>query len=112
LLAQVHHAYFTQARAFMDDFSQSIQKGLLKAIENNQAGGLREGTAEVSFLFNDEGGIGEVWGATNSEVLESALNRLDWQTIPLPGTFRLKIKGLHVRIRIEGGEPFLSFTVL
>jgi hypothetical protein len=111
-LAQIHHAYITQTRAFMDGFSQSIQKGLLKAIESNRVGGLHEGTAEVTFFFNDEGGMGEVWGATNSEVLESALNRLDWQSVPLPGAFRLKIKGLHVMIRIEKGEPFLSFTVL
>lgn len=111
-LAQIHHAYLMQTRVFMDNFSQSIREGLLKAIESDPAGGLREGTAEVTFFFNDEGGFGEVWGATNSEVLKSVLNRLDWQSVPLPGSYRLKLKGLHVKISIEKGEPSLSFTVL
>jgi len=111
-LAQIHHSYITQTRAFMDNFLQSIEKGLSKAIESNQAGSLREGTGEVTFYFNDEGGIGEVWGATNSKVLESALNRLDWRSVPLPGEFRLRITGLRVKIRIHAGEPSLSFTVL
>ncbi len=111
-LAQIHHSYLMQTRVFMDNFSQSIREGLLKAIESDLAGGLREGTAEVTFFFNDEGGFGEVWGATSSEVLKSALNRLDWQSVPLPGAYRLKLKGLHVKISIEKGEPSLSFTVL
>lgn len=111
-LAQIHHAYAADARAFVDNVTQSIQVGLLREIEHSRSTGLHEGTAYVTFYFNDEGGLGEIWGATNSEELESALNRLDWGSVPLPGAYRLKMKGLQVRIRINRGEPSFSFALL
>ncbi len=48
------------------------------------SGGLSEGTAEVMLYFSDEGGLGEIWGATNSEKLQALLERLDWKSVPRP----------------------------
>ncbi len=111
-LAQIHHKYFAQAGAFMDNLSQSIKKGLNREIEMDTTGGLREGAAQVTFYFNDEGGLGEIWGATDSLVLKSALNRLNWLAVPLPGDYRLRIKGLLVKITIVNGEPALAVSML
>ncbi len=96
----------------MDNLSQSIKQGLRKEIETDASGVLREGTAQVTYYFNDEGGLGEIWGATDSLELKSALNHLEWRTFPLPGPYKLRIKGLLVKIRITDGEPTLSVTML
>jgi hypothetical protein len=111
-LARIHHAFAIHAYAFVENASQSIQKALHREIESDPSGGLSEGTAEVMLYFNDEGGLGGISGATSSEKLQSLLGRLDWKSVPLPGDYRLKMKGLHVKIKIDRGEPSLFLTVL
>ncbi len=112
LLAHMHHAYIMQGRAFMDNFSEALQKSLLKAIESTQAGSIPDDTAEITYYFDDKGDIGEVLGSSKSDVLKSVLNRLEWWSVPLPGEYRLRIKGLQVKVRMESGKPSLTLTVL
>ncbi len=112
LLAHMHHAYIMQGRAFMDNFSQAIHNNLLKAIESTQAGSIPDDTAEITYYFDDKGDIGEVLGSSKSDVIKSVLNRLEWWSVPLPGEYRLRIKGLQVKVRMESGKPSLTLTVL
>ncbi len=111
-LAQIHHTYYSQAGAFMANLSQTIEKDLRREIEISSKGTLLEGTAAVTFYFNNEGGLGEIWGATNSAELKSALNHLDWLAVPLPGSYSLRIKRLLVKIKIANGEPTLTVNIL
>jgi len=111
-LAQIHHAFATHTYTFVENASRSIQAALHREIASGPAGELSEGTAEVLLYFNDEGGLREIWGATTSEKLHVLLDRLDWKSIPLPGTYRLRMKSLHVKIKIDRGEPSLVLTGL
>jgi hypothetical protein len=111
-LAILHHIYAVHTRAFVENAALSLHQALHKEIESDLSGTLRDGTAEVTFFFNDAGGIAEVRGASGSDSLMSALGRLDWQSVPAPGAYRLKMKGLHVMIKIDKGEPSFFFTAL
>jgi hypothetical protein len=111
-LAVLHHIYAVHTRVFVEKAAVSLQKALHKEIEGDLSGTLRDGTAEVMFYFNDAGGIAEVRGSSSSDGLMSALGRVDWQSVPAPGTYRLKMKGLHVMIKIDKGEPSFFFTAL
>jgi hypothetical protein len=111
-LAVLHHIYAVHTRVFVEKAALSLQEALHKEIEGDLSGTLRNGTAEVMFYFNDAGGIAEVRGSSSSDDLMSALGRLDWQSVPAPGAYRLKMKGLHVMIKIDRGEPSFFFTAL
>ena len=111
-LARTQHIIAIHTRAFVETASQSIQKALHKEIVSDPSGGLNEGTAEVTFYFNENGGIGEVWGDSDSEKLKAALAKLDWRSVPSPADFRFRMNGLRVSIKIERGEPALLFYSL
>jgi len=106
------HLSAIHTRVFMDKAALSLNQAIHKEIDNDLSGTLNDGTAEVIFYFNDAGGIAEVRGSSSSDSLLSALGRLDWQSVPAPGTYRLKMKGLHVIIKIARGEPSFFFTLL
>ncbi len=59
-MARIHHfiAMHGRARSFVKSATLSIEKALHQEIANDSLGGLNEGTAEVTFYFNDIGGIG------------------------------------------------------
>ena len=111
-LARMHHMIAIHKRAFVDTASQSIQKALHREIAVDSSGGLNEGTAEITFYFNEKGDIGEVWGFSGSDKLQAVLERLDWRSVPSPADFRFWMNGLRVSIKIDKGEPALSFYAL
>ena len=111
-LARTHHIIAIHTRAFVETASQSIQKALHTEIASDSSGGLNEGTAEITFYFNEKGGIGEIRGSSDSEKLKAALVRLDWRSVPSPADFRFRMNGLRVSIKIEKGEPALLFNAL
>jgi hypothetical protein len=111
-LARAHHVIAIHTHAFVKSTSQSIQKALSREIAGDPSGGLNEGTAQVTVFFDNKGGIGEVWGSSESEKLKSVIARLDWGTIPSPAAFRLRMNGLRMLIKIEKGEPALYFSAL
>lgn len=111
-LARMHQIVFIHARAFVETTSQSIQSALRREIASGLSGGLNEGTAQITFYFDERGGIGEVWGSSDSESLKTLLTRIDWKAMLSPGDFRFKMNGLRVGITIQQGEPSLNFSVM
>lgn len=111
-LAHIHRVHMMHASVFMENASQNVQKALRKEIENDPSGALRDGTAEVIFYFNDQGDIGEIWGTSDSEKLESVLRGLNWRSIPVPADYRLRMRGLNIQIKIVQGEPSLLVSML
>jgi len=111
-LARMQHVIAIHKHAFVETASQSLQKALHNEIASDASGGLNEGTAEITFYFDDKGGIGEVWGSSGSEKLKAALMRVDWLSLPSPADFRFRMNGLRVSVKIEKGEPALEFFVL
>ena len=71
-----------------------------------------KGPLKSRFHYDDKGGIGEIWGSSESEKLKSVIARLDWGAIPSPAAFRLRMNGLRMVIKIEKGEPALFFSAL
>ena len=111
-LARMQHLVAIHTRVFVETTAQSIQRALRQEIASESSSGLNEGSAQLTFYFNDKGGIGEVWGSSDSEKLKTVLARIDWKTMPSPGDFRFKMDGLRVGIKIEQGEPALFFFAL
>ena len=111
-LAGMHHLVAIHTRAFLETTAQSIQRALRQEIASDSFGGLNEGTAQVTFYFNEKGGIDKVWGSSESDKIKTILTRIDWMAMPSPGAFRFKMNGLRVGIKIEQGEPAIFFFAL
>jgi hypothetical protein len=97
-------------RAYVSSASKTLRKSLKQEIESDFSGGMREGSAEIMLYFNDQGEIDEVRGSSSSELLDSALGRLDWGSLSSPKEFRVRLRELIIRLDIINGEPRLTLT--
>ncbi len=83
---------------------QSKLEALLAEKIKKETGIRYDGTAaKILLSYGPDGKLSGVRISSDSGGLKTLLEGIDWQAVPLPGVYRLSLKGLALNIRIEDG---------
>ena len=98
--------------AFAKKTGLSIQSSVQSEIIDKKGDNLNGAYARVKLHYAKDGALKTIEVMTNSDELNSILERASWTALPSPSTYFLQNTGLDVRIAIVNGYPFLYVAAL
>jgi len=95
------------------DYQRNAPKGFEKMVRAalSRHPGIADGTAKVSFRNAPSGSV-DVVILSDSPALKTALDRVGWETAPLPSRYRIPYSGVDVTISIAGERMSVGVKVL
>ena len=108
-LAVYHHIVAMKTRAFVQNTGNTLHSALFREVKDNPSD-IQEGTALITFQFDDQGRLGNVMGSFDQDKLKDLFLKVDWYAIPAPRDFNVKMQGLRLKVTISRSEPYVSIS--
>ncbi len=88
---------------FLNSVQADIKSILAEKIKKAGISPLGGMTAKILLSYGPDGRLAAATVSTDSDELKALLKGINWQAVPLPGTYGLSIEGLALRIKVAKG---------